>query len=107
MNKKILISFLLVVLIALSVASVSAEDAADVVANSEDADVVDVSDDAEVIAANTYQPTANTSVSVQEAINQATGSGDTVDLSNHASYDFGNQSVSISQNNIILKGDIL
>ena len=105
-NKKILVSFLLVVLIALSVASVSAEDATDAVAVSQDTDdTIEVTDDADVISAQNYQPAANTSEAVQNAINSATNSGDTVDLSNYAEYDFGNSSVTIANSNIVLKGD--
>ena len=71
-NKKILVSFLLVVLIALSVASVSAEDATDAVAVSQDTDdTIEVTDDADVISAQNYQPAANTSEAVQNAINSA------------------------------------
>ena len=103
-NKKIFLSFLLVVLIALSVASVSAEDATDAVAVSEDTDVVDAADNVEVIGA-TYQPSTNTSSAVQEAINQATQKGDIVDLSNNALYDFGSDHVNIANSNIVLKGD--
>ena len=105
-NKKILVSFLLVVLIALSVASVSAEDAADVAAVSQDIDdAVAVSDDADVISAEPVQPAANTSTEVQNAIDTASSNNGTVDLSNYPEYDFGNSSVTISGSNIILKGD--
>ena len=115
-NKKILVSFILVVLIALSVAAVSAEDATDAVAVSDDtddavevsddaSDAVAVSDDDAVSAGNTYQPDNNNVTAVQNAINQAIQSGDTVDLSNYAEYDFNSSSVSISNSNIILKGN--
>jgi parallel beta-helix repeat protein len=105
-NKKILVSFILVVLIALSVASVSAEDATDAVAVSDDNDdAVAVSDDADVISAATYKPENNNVTAVQDAINKATNSGDTVDLSKYAEYDFGKSSVTISNSHVILKGN--
>ena len=105
-NKKIFVSFLLVVLIALSVASVSAEDATDAVALSDDTeDTVEVTDDADVISAETYHPADNTSSAVQTAINSAVNSRDTVDLSNYAEYDFGSDSVTIDKSNVILKGN--
>jgi hypothetical protein len=116
-NKKILVSFLLVFVIALSVAAVSAEDAADVAAVSADADdavtvsedatdAVSVSDDADVISDGApYQPTENTVEAVQDAINKANQTGDTVDLSNYAEYDFGSGSVTISNDNVIFKGN--
>ena len=85
-NKKILVSFLLVVLIALSLSAVSAVD------------------DGDVVLAETYQPNASTVDAVQVAINSS-DVGDTIDLSNYDEYDFGNSSVSISKNNVILKGN--
>ncbi len=96
-NKKILLSFLLVVLIAISVGSVSAEDAADAV------DVVAVDDSADVIAADIIQPANNTVSDVQTAVDAAK-EGDTVDLSKFTEYDFTNQTVTIKTNGIIIDG---
>ena len=77
-NKKILVSFLLVVLIALSVSAVSAEDAGDVIAADDvDADVIAVDDvDADVIA-NTITPVDQTVDAVQNAVNNASA-GDVI-----------------------------
>ena len=96
-NKKILVSFLLVVLIALSLGSVSAEDAAA-------DDVIAVDDAADVIAADTYQPENATVEAVQAAIDNAKD-GDTVDLSNNDEYDFADSGVTIATNNTVLKGN--
>ena len=105
-NKKILVSFLLVVLIALSVASVSAEDAADAVAVSDDADdAVEVTDDASAVSASIIKPTENTSAAIQTAVDSAENIGDTIDLSDNPVYDFGSSSVTITKSNIVLKGD--
>lgn len=93
-SKKILLSFLLVVLIAISVGSVSAEDAADVVA---------VDDSADLIAADTIQPVTNSVADVQTAVDSAK-EGDTVDLSKFTDYDFTNQTVTIKTNGIIIDG---
>ena len=69
-NKKILLSFLLVVLIALFFSSVSAEDVSDVVSSDDASNVVAMdenldissgSDNADVLAANPVAPTTNTS----------------------------------------------
>ena len=94
-NKKIILSFLLVVLIAISVGSVSAEDATDV--------VVAVDDSVDVIAADPIQPANNTVVDVRNAVDSA-NEGDTVDLSKFAEYDFTNQTVTIKTNGITIDG---
>ena len=87
-NKKILISFLLVVLIAISVGSVSAEDASDVV----------IADNATAI-----QPASDSVEAVQTAVDTATA-GNTVDLSKYATYDFANKTVTIKNDGIIVDG---
>ena len=86
MNKKIFVSFLLVLLVAISIGSVCAEDATDVLA---------VDDDVDVIAAD-VQPAGNTVVDVQNAIDGAS-EGDTVDISNYAEYDFADKGVVINK----------
>ena len=102
-NKKIILSLLLVVLIALSVSSVSAEDVSDdVVSVDESVDVVaDQADNK--LAANT-QPANNSVEAVQTAIDSSS-SNDTVDLSNFAEYDFTGNGVTIAKDNLILKGN--
>ena len=88
-NKKILVSFLLVVLIALSVGAVSAEDnATDVLAD----DPI------------TVQPESTAVADVQAAVDSAKNPGDTVDLSNNAEYDFVDQTVNIQNDGIIVDG---
>lgn len=92
-HKKILVSFLLVVLIAISIGSVSAQEATDVVA---------VDDTAEVVAVS-IQPNSTSVADVQSAVNTAK-TGDTVDLSKNAEYDFTNQTVTIATDGIIIDG---
>ena len=101
-NKKIILSFILVVLIALSVGSVSAEDATDVIAVDEAADIVEVDDSVAVLAANPIQPANNTAADVQTAVDSANNTGDTVDLSKYAEYKFGDSTVTIKNSNIII-----
>ena len=93
-NKKILVSFLLVVLIAISLGSVSAQDAADV-AVAEDA--------SDVVIADSIEPTGTSVADVQNAVDSAK-TGDTVDLSKNAEYDFTNQTVTIATSGITLDG---
>ena len=94
-NKKILLFFLLVVLIALSLSSVSAEDVSDVVSSDDASNVVAMdenldissgSDNADVLAANPVAPTTNTSDAIQTTVDTATAGG-IVDLSDFTSYD--------------------
>jgi hypothetical protein len=93
-NKKILVSFLLVVLIAISLGSVSAEDATDVV----------VAEDAsDVVLADTVEPAGANVADVQSAVDSAK-TGDTVDLSKNAEYDFTNQTVTIATDGITIDG---
>ena len=92
MNKKILMSFLLVVLIAISLGSVSAADASDVVAaNATDA------------AADSIQPAAATVDAVQTAIDSAK-TGDIIDISNNAEYNFNDSGVTIKTAGITVDG---
>ncbi|MBQ7929109.1 MAG: Ig-like domain repeat protein [Methanobrevibacter sp.] len=92
MNKKILMSFLLVVLIAISLGSVSAADASDVVAaNATDA------------ATDSIQPAAATVDAVQTAIDSAK-TGDIVDISNNAEYNFNDSGVTINTAGITVDG---
>lgn len=82
MNKKILMSFLLVVLIAISLGSVSAAD-----------------DN----AADAVTPTNATADAVQAAID-STKTGDIVDISNNAEYDFADKTVTINTAGITVDG---
>ncbi|WP_406534492.1 hypothetical protein, partial [Methanobrevibacter sp.] len=102
-NKKILLSIFLVVLIALSVSSVSAETAADDIVAVEDTDVVAV-EDIELLAADPVSPTANTSDAIQTAVDSAEDGG-IVDLSNYASYDITNNTITVSKDNLVIKGN--
>ena len=77
-NKKIIISFLLVVLIAVTLGSVSAEDVT--------GDVIAVDESADVLSVDSVQPAENTVTAVQDAINSINETG-TVDLSNFPSYE--------------------
>ena len=91
MNKKIFLSFLLVMLVAISVTAVSADDSADVIA---------IDDNSEALSAP-VQPTANTSQAVQDAVDTA---DDTVDLSVFSEYDFTNKTVTISKEGLVIDG---
>ena len=95
-SKKILVSFLLVVLIAISLGSVSAEDATDVV-------VAEDAEDAVIADAAVIEPNSTAVADVQSAVSSAK-TGDTVDLSKNAEYDFTNQTVTISTDGIIIDG---
>ena len=103
-NKKIILSFLLVVLMAISLSAVSAADDIDDVVASEDIDDVVASDDSVDVLADTRQPTNNTADAVQTEIGNA-NDGDTIDLSNYAEYDFGNKTFTVSKNDILIKGN--
>lgn len=92
-NKKIVLSLLLVVLIALSVGSVSAEN--ETVADTNATVTV------EPVA---VQPAANTVDAVQSVIDSANES-DVIDLSNNAEYDFGEKTVTVAKNNLVIKGN--
>lgn len=113
-NKKILLSFLLVVLIALSLSSVSAEDVSDVVSSDDASNVVAMdenldissgSDNEDVLAANPVAPTTNTSDAIQTAVDTATAGG-IVDLSDFASYDIKNHTIKVAdKDNLVIKGN--
>ena len=113
-NKKVFLSLLLVFLIALSVSSVSAEDAADAIASvdSEDAvavdDVVaDVQEESaieEPLAARTISPGANTSEAISTVISSAI-EGDTIDLGVFETYDVSDSSFDINVADITIKGN--
>lgn len=93
MNKKIFVSFLLVLLVAISIGSVCAEDATDVLA---------VDDSADVIAAD-VQPAGDTVDDVQNAINAAK-EGDTVDISKYTEYNFADKGVVVNKTGLTLDG---
>ena len=86
----------MVVLIAVTLGSVSAEDVT--------GDVIAVDESADVLSVDSVQPAENTVTAVQDAINSINETG-TVDLSNFPSYDFADSGVTIAKSNIILKGD--
>ncbi|MBQ8016554.1 MAG: Ig-like domain repeat protein [Methanobrevibacter sp.] len=102
-NKKILMSIFLVVLIAISVSSVSAEDVQDVVAT-DDVDSVSQSDIDEVVGAEPISPDNDTYDAIQKAVD-STNDGDTVDLSKYAEYDIGNKTIAVTTDNIVIKGN--
>ena len=103
-NKKILVSLLLVFIIALSVSSVSAEDAADVVAAEDAVDEIAIDDSADVIAANTRQPENNTADAISQVIT-ASEEGDTIDLSKFDTYDVSNNTIEVGVKGITIKGN--
>ena len=104
-NKKIFVSFILVVLIALSLGSVSATENVtdDVIAADATDDVVAVDNSIDVLS-DSIAPANNTVADVQTAIDSA-NEKDTIDLSKFTEYDFADSGVTISKNNIIFKGD--
>lgn len=102
-NKKILLSIFLVVLIALSVSSVSAETAADDIVAAEDTDALAI-EDVDLLAADPVLPTTNTSDAIQTAVDVA-GDGGIVDLSNYASYNITNNTITVSKDNLVIKGN--
>lgn len=93
-NKKIIMSLLLVVLVALSLGVVSAEDPADSVA---DNPAIEVS-------GNSITPSTTDAAGVQEAVNSAS-SGDTI-LLGDKTYDFADATVTVNQKDkLTFKGD--
>ncbi|MBQ2665163.1 right-handed parallel beta-helix repeat-containing protein [Methanobrevibacter sp.] len=102
-NKKILLSIFLVVLIALSVSSVSAEDVADDIVANEEADIV-ADGDVEILAADPISPATNTSEGIQTAINSADDGG-IIDLSNFDTYDLTNNTITVAKENLVIKGN--
>ena len=102
-NKKILLSIFLVVLIAFSVSSVSAENATDDIVATDDADVV-AAEDVELLAADPISPTTNSSDAIQTAVDSAQEGG-IVDLSNYASYNITNKTITVAKDNLVIKGN--
>ncbi|WP_405295513.1 right-handed parallel beta-helix repeat-containing protein [Methanobrevibacter sp.] len=101
-SKKILMSFLLVALIALSVASVSAEDVDDVISTDDAVDAIAADDSVDVLS-DDISPTNNTASAVQTAVYSAK-SGDTVDLSKYSDYDFAGNTVTVNITGITIDG---
>jgi parallel beta-helix repeat protein len=99
-NSKILISFLLVLLIAISASAVSAaDDAADIVAADEDADVVEA----------TIDVAGDDDVAIQNAINNASA-GDTINLGANKEYNINatvnvDKAITITGDNVTLNGE--
>lgn len=102
-NKKILLSIFIVFLIAFSVSSVSAKNITDDIVATEDTDVVAI-DDVELLAADPISPTTNTSDAIQTAVDGAEDGG-IIDLSNYASYDITNNTITVSKDNLVIKGN--
>ena len=102
-NKKILMSIFLVVLIAISVSAVSADDVQDVVAT-DDVDVVSQDDIEETVGADPISPNNETYDAIQKAVD-STNDGDTVDLSKYAEYDIGDKTITVNTDNIVIKGN--
>ena len=101
-NKKILVSFLLVVLIALSVSAVSAENTTDVLAVDDAVEEVAVDEGVDDVSANTVTTDAQNATGVQNAVDSAQA-GDTVLLNGY--YDFGDSCVNvIGKDNLIIDG---
>ena len=97
-NKKLILSFLLIALIAVSVSAVSAAD--------NTSDVVSESADVDVVSADPVSPTNNTPEAVQNAVNKVTGTGAIVDLSKFANYNFTNKTVNIAnKDGLTIKGN--
>ena len=105
MNKKIVMSFLLVALVALSLSAVSAADDVDDVIATDDAVDIVAADDTEEVLSQSYTPTANTSDAVQTAVDSVSADGDVVDLSVFETYDFAESTVTVTKNNFIIKGN--
>ena len=99
-NKKILVSFLLVVLMAISLSAVSAVD--DIGAGDVD-DVVAAEDSVDVLS-EPKQPDNNTAEAVDTVIQNA-NDGDTIDLSNNPVYELKDKVITIEKNDITIKGN--
>ena len=102
-NKKILLSLCLILLVAMSVSAISAADSEDVVATDDSTDVI-ASDNSDVLS-TTYQPDNDTYDAVQSAVNKANKTGDIVDLSKYSTYNLANNTVKISKEGIIIDGN--
>lgn len=104
-NKKILLSLLLVFLVALSVSSVSAANATDVVAADEaSTDIAAVDDDAADVVAATFKPATNDTAGIESAIANASV-GDIVDLSAFDTYDIAGNSITVAKDNLTIQGN--
>ena len=106
-SRKILISFLLIFLVALSVSAISAaDDSADVIAADDVAEEIAVDDSAdETVNAATHTPATNDAKGIQDVIsNETTSAGDTIDLTNFETYDVGNKTIEVFKDNLIFKG---
>ena len=99
-----LISFFLVVLIALSVSAVSAEDVAEDIVAADDVEVIASDNVDEVLAADPISPTNNTPDAIQTAVDSAQEGG-TVDLSTYASYNITNKTITVAKDNLVIKGN--
>ena len=128
MNKKILLSLCLILLVAISVSAVSADESPDGIAPEnnpgqspdgiapennpgQSADATDpgdtdgiATDDASEVLTETYQPEGNSSDDVQAAVNKAVNAGDIVDLSVNSIYNFTNKTVTITNAGITIDG---
>ncbi|AMD17184.1 hypothetical protein TL18_03595 [Methanobrevibacter sp. YE315] len=103
-NKKMLMSLLLIVLLAVSVSAVSAAEDASVLAADDSQDVVGADSNAQVLKANIWKPNAATAAGIQEAIDSAQP-GDTVDLSSFKEYNVTDSTITISgKDNLFIKG---
>jgi len=104
-TKKILLSLCLILLVAISVSAISAEDSSDVLEVEDATDAIAIDEDAsEVLSADPIQPETNTSDSVQSAVDSAKNVGDIVDLSKYAEYDFADKTVTINNAGITIDG---
>lgn len=101
-SKKILLSFLLVILVALSASAVCAEDvSADVVAADDVDEELEVSDEAVLTADK--QPATADAEGITNAIGDASD-GDTIDLSNFETYNVSTNSITVNKK-VTIKGN--
>ena len=114
MNKKIFLSFILAMLIVISVGAVSAaDDVAEVVADSDVAEVATSDVDADVELSDTEEPvltetrtvSGNSSADVQTAIDEAQD-GDVIDLGSDKTYEF-TQTVTVNKNVTIIGSNVI
>ena len=103
-NKKIIMSILLVVLLAISLSAVSAADDADVLAADNSQDVVSVDSSASVLKANIWKPTSADAAGIQAAVDSAQ-SGDTIDLTSFNEYNVSGDTITIEgKDSLYIKG---
>ena len=103
-NKKILLSLFLVLLVAISVSSVSADDSTDIISTDDAEDVIAIDDASESLSADPITPANDSVAAVQTAVDSVVD-GSVVDLSGYAEYDFGDSNVTITKGNFILQGN--